>query len=434
VKKIAWYSLEYLTSIAFGLFSIVLIARVFGPENLGKLSYIQAVANLLIFLAVLGLEQTLLKNLAKDPKNGNQLMNAVSLHLFGTVAFAGLIYIVVLILEEGTISTEINTIMLAVILFTFFSRATGLKIYFQAISKPKIISIAAIISRLFSLSFIFFSLHEDYEYHLVILFLPIQAFINFIFLLAFFYFDKQRPTSFTPNGKEMLALVKEAMPLIGATALFPLFMQGDIVLIKYFLGNEATGVYSSAAKLIEQLVFVGHIIVLSFYSKIIELQSTNKILYKQYLTSLLRLLIVIGFVGALSVSFLSSFIIATFYGEQFKGSETILAILAWKWIFIFPAALLSRLLIIEGLAKYEFIKSVVAASLSIGLNILLIPIYGPIAAAIVSVFSYFIADLLLYKLFKQTHMLWGLIRISYLSFIYAPHKLIKADIKHVLER
>lgn len=426
-----WYSFEYLTAIAFGLLSIVLIARIFGPENLGKLSYIQAVANLVIFMAVLGLEQILLKDLAKEPSNGDKLLNAVLLQLLGTIVFAGLIYIIVMILEEGKLSPELNTIMFAVILFTFFSRATGLKVYFQAITKPKIITIAAIVSRLFSLVYIFYSLHENYEYQFVILFLPIQAFINFIILLAFFYFDEQRPTSFSPNWKGMLDLIREALPLIGATALFPLFMQGDIVLIKHFLGNEATGIYSAAAKLIEQLVFVGHVIVLSFYSKIIELHSTNKVLYKEYLTSMIKILIIIGLIGAVSVSLLSSFIIITLYGDQFKGADSILAILAWKWLFIFPAALLSRLLIIDGLAKYEFIKSVIAATVSIGLNILLIPTNGAIAAAAVSILAYFIADLLLYKFFKQTRSYWTLILASYTSIFTNPMSL-KADVKKLL--
>ncbi|MBF4232969.1 flippase, partial [Vibrio anguillarum] len=38
LKKAAWYSVENITTIIFGLVSVVIVARIFGPENLGKLS------------------------------------------------------------------------------------------------------------------------------------------------------------------------------------------------------------------------------------------------------------------------------------------------------------------------------------------------------------------------------------------------------------
>ncbi|MBF4348529.1 flippase, partial [Vibrio anguillarum] len=54
LKKAAWYSVENITTIIFGLVSVVIVARIFGPENLGKLSMIQAISSVTLFLVVLG--------------------------------------------------------------------------------------------------------------------------------------------------------------------------------------------------------------------------------------------------------------------------------------------------------------------------------------------------------------------------------------------
>ena len=73
IKKILWYSVENLTAVIFSLLSVVLIARLFGPENLGKLSYVQAISALTIFITTLGIDHIIVRDLARNPKNMNYM-------------------------------------------------------------------------------------------------------------------------------------------------------------------------------------------------------------------------------------------------------------------------------------------------------------------------------------------------------------------------
>lgn len=431
-KKVIWYAAEYLTAIAFGIVSIIIIARVFGPESLGKLSYIQAIASLLIFMVVLGLEQTLLKDTAENPTNGGLLLSSFILHMVGSFFFAFAIYAVVYFIEEGNVTQELLIIEISVVLFSFFSRGTVLKIYYQAVGKPHVIGVSAIISRTTALLYIGFGYYHDFDFVDYVLFMPIQSSISFLILAAYFYQDKDRPTSFTFSFIEIKSTFVRSFPLIAATALFPLFMQGDIVLIKYLMDNESAGLYSSAAKLVEQLLFVGHVVVLAFYPKIAGLFNRDKVGYENLVESILRILLVVGLLSATFVTITADWIMTLLYGDAFKDASILLSILVWKWIFVFPAALLSRLLIIEGHFKFELIKSLVAALVSVTLNIILIPYLGLIASAIISVFSYFIADLIIYKLLVNKSTIWIMIRQAYWLLFKSPIVLIK-DIRYVLQ-
>jgi O-antigen/teichoic acid export membrane protein len=168
------------------------------------------------------------------------------------------------------------------------------------------------------------------------------------------------------------------------------------------MSEKDVGIYSAAAKLVAQLVFVGHIITMTFYlalsKKIDEKSDTTE----AFTSGLITILFSIALVLAIFVSLFANDIVSLIYGSKFDGASDILQILAWKWLFIIPAALYTRLLVLKGLTRYEFIKSLIVAGLSLSLNYLLIPHYGLSGAAYISVFSYFVADFLIYALFKAT--------------------------------
>jgi O-antigen/teichoic acid export membrane protein len=107
-----------------------------------------------------------------------------------------------------------------------------------------------------------------------------------------------------------------------------------------------------------------------------------------------------------TVVFLTSdLLIHLLYGARYADSGRVLAIACWAWVFILPAALYSRLLIMLGYARYELIKMLIVAPLIVILNYLVISRIGMIGCAVVFVFSYFLVDFLIYFLFKDTRHL-----------------------------
>ena len=139
-----------------------------------------------------------------------------------------------------------------------------------------------------------------------------------------------------------------------------------------------------------------------------------------YATKIVRIQLAAAFTMSLGFCVLAPFIIWALYGSKFSDSSIVLAIGVWGWLFMFPACLFSRLLVLARLAKYELVKAFIVAPISLGMNIILIPIYGGIAAAFVSVFTYMLGDFLVYAFFKETRFMFKIGLNAAIGLIKSP--------------
>lgn len=424
IKKAIWYSVENMTMILFGLFSVIIVARVFGPDNLGKLSLVQAVSATTMFVVVLGLDHIIVRDLAKDPKNSERVTTILTIQLIGWVLYSILTYFILFFFLDIELGKEMLLIIASVLITTYFSRATVFRLYFQAINTPKVIAFSAITSRSIALTFLFSTLLLDADYYIVVFFIPIQAVIQSS-ILAVLFFKENKQIEFKFNIKLAKETLKEAIPLIASSALFPIFMQADILLISSFLSEKDVGLYSAAARVVTQFVFIGHIIMMTFYLPLSNKPEESKE-QELFISGLIKILFTLGFLSSLLISTFSQQVISVLYGSEFEKSADVLSIIAWNWVLIFPAALYSRLLVLKGLGRYEFIKSLTVASISLSLNYIIIPVYGIKGAAYVSLFSYFIADFMIYSIFKDTRWLFYNSVSSKIGLLLSPKKSINS--------
>ncbi|HIH0818981.1 TPA: oligosaccharide flippase family protein, partial [Vibrio cholerae] len=397
LKKAAWYSVENITTIAFGLVSVVMVARFFGPENLGKLSMVQTISSVTLFLVVLGLDHIVVRDLTNEKNNITYMYTILIIQCVGFLIHIFVVYAMLFYIYDWVVDDDIIIIAIWILLSVYFSRATILKLYFQSNNKPEVIASSALASRGISIIYMMMSIYYEFNYHFVIAFIPLQAFLQFLFLLTVFFknnfFDLKGVKLF--NIEIAKKVLGEALPLIGASILFPLFIQADILLISVMLTEKDVGIYSAASRLISQFVFIGNIITMTFYLALSNRVNQSSSDEKEFIKGMFSILFSVSFFLSVIIYFFSDLIISSLYGESFHGAEQMLEILVWKWIFIFPAALYSRLLILYGLSKYELFKSFFVAILSLSLNFILIPKYGVVSAAYISLFSYFIADFLI---------------------------------------
>ncbi|EII3729071.1 oligosaccharide flippase family protein, partial [Vibrio cholerae] len=435
LKKAAWYSVENITTIAFGLVSVVMVARFFGPENLGKLSMVQTISSVTLFLVVLGLDHIVVRDLTNEKNNITYMYTILIIQCVGFLIHIFVVYAMLFYIYDWVVEDDIIIIAIWILLSVYFSRATILKLYFQSNNKPEVIASSALASRGISIIYMMMSIYYEFNYHFVIAFIPLQAFLQFLFLLTVFlknnFFDLKGVKLF--NIEIAKKVLGEALPLIGASILFPLFIQADILLISVMLTEKDVGIYSAASRLISQFVFIGNIITMTFYLALSNRVNQSSSDEKEFIKGMFSILFSVSFFLSVIIYFFSDLIISSLYGESFHGAEQMLEILVWKWIFIFPAALYSRLLILYGLSKYELFKSFFVAILSLSLNFILIPKYGVVSAAYISLFSYFIADFLIYLFFKKTRFIFYMEFSSIFIFFTSPRENIKR-INYIISR
>ncbi|HEB75051.1 MAG TPA: hypothetical protein ENJ04_01690 [Nitrospirae bacterium] len=89
-----------------------------------------------------------------------------------------------------------------------------------------------------------------------------------------------------------------------------------------------------------------------------------------------------------TVFFLAPFIISTLYGDAYAGAERIFAIHIWACLFVYLGVARGQYLINEGLIRVSFFTTALGAAVNVGLNLVLIPRYEGVGAAVASVISY----------------------------------------------
>lgn len=420
-KNLVWFAAENLSTILFGLVSVFAVARFFGPENLGKLSVVQSTSALFMFLATLGLDHFIVRDLAKDRNDGRYIGSVMMAQFLGWLLYsAGLI---ASLYWMGKLqSIQMVMIVLFVLLATLFTRATLGRLYFQATNQPRAIAASAMVSRAGALIYLLVAIYLGFSYEWVIAYLPLQAIIQCGML--FVKYQKLSQIGWRDwqvDFQRMQSIVKEAAPALMSAAIFPIFMQSDVLIISHLLSDHAAGVYSAASKLIIQFNFVGPIITMTFYAALSK-RLDDQLEFSQMVGGMATLFFIVAFPVALVTSIWAEQIIHLLYGAKFTESADALRVLAWVWLFVIPASLYSRLLIMRGQAKYELLKSIIVAVISVSLNFALIPHYGVVAAAAASVISYAVADFLIYAAFKSTRDVFLIACNAIFRIFFMPKK------------
>lgn len=407
LKKIFLFSVDNLSSIAFGIISTVFIARTYGPENMGHLSYVQSVVSVFSFLFILGMDNIIMKEFVKTKQVNSLLASVILIRFLGFIVFIGLVYLV------GHASDTPDNLLLPLIIAaasaSFFGKSTSLRLYFQALENPKYLSIATMLSRFIAVIFIFVVLFLDLDFIYACQYLLVYSLSSQLILVTAYLRTTGCSMSYSLNIVEIKNrvrfLLRESYLLIISSALLPLFMYMDMIIIEHFLSAQDVGIYSAAVRLVSQVAFVGHILVFSYFKNITDEIFAGDV-YGYYLNNIVRLLLYVGISGSILTYFLADIIILNFFGDAYVESVLILKILIWKSVFVYLGALFSRVLILKGLQSVELIKTLLTAAFSISFSIFFIQKYGLIIIPIISVSAYSLADFLAYVIFKETRFMF----------------------------
>ncbi|MDW6003090.1 flippase [Vibrio mangrovi] len=404
IRKLIWFSLDNLGGVFFGLFSIVFIARIYGPTNMGYLSYIQALASILSCVFILGMDNVVMKEYVQNPEK-KRVFYAVSLvRLFGGLVFFAAVFSWAYFFSN-TPDELVFALAFSACVTTYFGKSSAFRLYFQASEQPRILSVSTVASRVAAIAYILGVIYFQLSFVWAILYLVVYSVVAQIILLSEFY-RKTKDELFPAiadsiqYGKKILY---ESKFVFLSSIIFPIFMYFDVVIIEKYLTPEDVGLYGVATKLVMQLLFVGHIFVFAFFTRLNKEINEQK-LDGQVFRNIVRLMIYCSVGGGIFVSLTGDYIVHLLYGEQYDGAGIILKILIWKLVFSYFGALFSRVLIIRQWTNIELIKTVIASTVSLSASMIAVQIWGATGVATVSVVSYAIADLFSYLLFARTRI------------------------------
>lgn len=396
----SWLLSERLINLGVAFFVGVYVARYLGPDGYGVLSFAQSIVGFATVFASLGIKNVLTRNLVQEADDYPRILGTA----FGLRIAASVLSIVIVYFASAYLTDDRTTRLIIIILSfnNFFQSFEVIKSLFQSkVLAKKIVPVAVIQTAVGAAIKIALVLVEaDLVWFAVVYVVElVVAAVG----LTYLYYRGSRP-SFINKFDVTYAktLLKDSWPLIFSGFVVAIYMKIDQVMIKYMLDDAAVGLYAVAVKFTSIWYFIGGLICSSLFPAVIQAKKRDPMLYENRLQNLYELMVGIGLAIAIPITIVAYPLIDLLYGADFIEASSVMIIHVWSLIFVFLGAASNNWLLTENLQKYKLSRTILGAVVNVGLNFLLIPIYGIQGAAIATLVSQIMASYVGYLLVSDT--------------------------------
>jgi O-antigen/teichoic acid export membrane protein len=389
---------HFLTSNVFaaiiGIISSIIITRILGPQNKGILTSALVLPNIIIGFSFLGIRQSVVVNVGGKKYTDNQIISS----LFYLSLFTSIIGIALcsIFFFSGTYYTKdlsVYIIILILCLIPFRIANNYLNSFYLGKSHFKIINTIRWLNASFYLFIILITVYLlKFGITGVFTALFLTALITFLILISLLFHHHY----FILSGgglKFNKAIINQIVSLgilyALAFVIITLNLRSDVLLLKYFKGNESVGFYSIAVAIAESIWQISMAVGTVIISRTANSDDAGRIVKDTNM--IIRITVVLAiFIGTI-ILFVSPYLIPLIYGALFAPSIPIVQIIIPGILFF----AIMRILIsfIAGKGKPWVIIMIGAPALltNILINLYTIPLWGGMGAAIATDISYFIA-------------------------------------------
>jgi polysaccharide transporter, PST family len=393
IANIGWLFLDKIVRMGVGLYITLYVARYLGSSQFGTFNYAIAFAAIFSPIATLGLDGVVIRYLANDVSSKQQILPTVFwLKSIGSLG--------ALFLSVGGIYLFRHNDLLTISLVAIFGGVGVIQtfdtidIWFQSQVESKYTVIAK--NSAFILTALLRVMLIESKAPLVAFAIAglVEAGLGALGLAILFKARGNTLRSWKWDTALAKKLLRESWPLILSGLSIMIYMKIDQIMLGEMIGEKAVGIYSAATRISEIWYFIPMAIVSSVSPSIYAAKKISEEVYYQKIKQLIRSMIWMSILVAVPMSFLSGTLVTTLFGSEYVESGHILAVHVWAAVFVFMGVATSPWFIAEGLNHLSFQRTLLGGITNIILNLLLIPFYQGMGAAIATVLSYAIAAFL----------------------------------------
>lgn len=390
-KNTSWALFGRIFSLGISFLTTIYVIRHLGPSNYGLLTFSVSFVGLFSFIASLGIDSVLYRELSKDLSRKDELFGT---SLFLRIAASALAMILIFISTYIIKADTLTKLLIFINSFTLLFGSFGIISYFfqarvQAKYQAIPLMMVTLILSFLKILVIFFD--KGIIYFAFVFFIE-----NILYaIIILFIYTKSGNSIFNWKIKKEIALslLKDSWPLMLSSAFVFIYTKIDQVMLKFITNDFNVGVYDAAARISEVWYFIPALIISSIFPAIINSKKVSPEFFKDRMVKLYSLMFYMAVLVALPVTLLSRTIIKVIYGDDFIQGAGVLSIYIWAAIPVFITIALSSYLLAENKTIVSFVGSAIGMVVNILLNIWFIPMYGIYGAATATLISYSLVPL-----------------------------------------
>lgn len=368
------------------------VARYLGPSLYGELAYLLAFVAFFQAISELGLNGIAIRDMSRDRQASPVILGTVFRLRLITGFFCWLAAISSMALfRPGDLHTLALTAIVSGSLV--FQAADTVDLWFQSQTQSRRTVIAKTISYLANSLFKVALILSKAP----LIYFAIAGLAEIALSSIALYFSYRRfPAPFVWGwdikwGKQLL---KESWPYMLSGLAIMVYMRIDQIMIREMLGTQELGIFSAALPLSTTWYFIPMMISQSAGPSIAKKKQSDTVGYNRAIDRLFSMMWWVMLPLSAIIALLSGPIVQLLYGKAYAASASVLAVHVFANIPVALGVMQSIWMINERRNTLSLIKTVIGAVTNVGLNLLLIPKYGAVGAAIATVFSYMVAAVL----------------------------------------
>ncbi|MCX7834427.1 MAG: polysaccharide biosynthesis C-terminal domain-containing protein [Ignavibacteria bacterium] len=366
----------------------LILARLFDKSIYGEIVTLFTLCNVIAFFVNLGIPVYAQRIVAiKKLQSSTEVSVSFFLTTFLMIIYFPLILILAIFLYPTIELSLAILIGIIVYLYNYVSLISAIyngleeyKKYFYVIFSVKLIMF---------LLLIFTFILKVYNVQVFIILLLITVLIQFLVLFFLLYSKRIKVSIKEIKFKLIKEILIILLPLYLATVFNFMYDKVDVLIISKLIDFKEVANYSIAYGIYKSSAIFFMPFLVSGYTKISYLSRRDTAI-NLFIKKYLILVLIVGILVLMFVFIFSKQIVILLYSSKFEGSINVLRILSVAVVFMGLNNLLGNVL--NGLGKFKENRNVTFICLisNILLNLILIPLLGIIAAAVVTVFTEFL--------------------------------------------
>ena len=365
-----------------GLFTTALLARALQPEAFGIVGFGAALLSYFGLFVVFGTDKLVMREIARDPESAShRLSRLVGLRivLLGLAAAAYLL-VIELIDQPALVKNVMRVQVLGLV-----ASAISLDFVYQGLQRMRIIGLRQAISSALVLVLTAALVDTPGD----ILFAAAIPHAVLIVTGAWLAWRARADVGGFAIAVDLPAwgaLMRRAAPMAITAVMATVYLNIDIVMLGFLDSQRAVGLYAGAGRLYAIVCVVGGLLVAAFLPTLATLYGRSEAMRAQYRTFALTMLFV-GLPAAAIVAGFAPAAIRLLLGVAFADAATVLVILMAAAALNYANQVGTATLLSWNRERAQMYVQVAGAVLNVGLNVVLIPVYGLIGAAVATVAS-----------------------------------------------
>ena len=384
--NMGWLMVDRIVRMGTGLFVGVWVARYLGPVQFGSLNFAFSFIALFGTMTTLGLDGLVVRELLQNTEDTHEILGTtLMLRGIGGFLAVGISFVAIRLMQlhdwQALLLVSIFSLTL------IFQAFDTIDLLFQSQVRSKITVWAKNGAFLVFAAVRVFLIYVKAPLWTFAAAMTAEIALGAVGLVLGYRLSGGKIISWRSSKKRAAQLLQQSWPALFSGIAIMVYMRLDMVMLKVMQGDLAVGLYSAATKISEVWYFVPMAIVSSVSPAIMRAKDNPELFYGR-LRKLFSLMTLTAFIVGSIVALASHAIVHTLYSDGFSGAAPVLAVHVWASVFVFLGIAQSPWDITKNLLRLSLYRTVAGAAINIAMNLVLIPRYAAMGAAIATVASY----------------------------------------------